>query len=218
MTDQEIDVEALRTELDHIKDAMGLRDQYRSAPEQWLLFGTLVPVAAALSQYVHLQEMAPWYHTPIWLTVLGVGGTFGNWLLLGEARARRSPTELLYGGPKPNVFLPLVVVYFASVPIQIIFTPFFDDIGYHTGSIYILGLILVLLGVAYVLVGNVMKAHYIRFRDRLAIYAGGLWMVPLGVAMPYSDVLLEWGYAAFGASYFVYAAVTYAILRGETDE
>jgi hypothetical protein len=37
-------------------------------------------------------------------------------------------------------------------------------------------------------------------------------MAALGVAIPYSDALMEWGYAAFGGAYLVYALGTYAVL------
>jgi len=74
--DSEIDVEELGRELDQIKDAMGLTERYDGASTQWLLFGLLVPVAAGLSQYVHLETLPAYYHSIIWFGILG-----GGWAL-----------------------------------------------------------------------------------------------------------------------------------------
>lgn len=73
-TNQEIDVDQLRAELDQIKDAMGIRERSPGAIRIWLVFGVLVPVAAGLSQVVYSQRLSQSYHGLIWLGLLGLGG------------------------------------------------------------------------------------------------------------------------------------------------
>ena len=156
MSEGEIDVDELRTELDQIKAAMGIDERYEGATTLWLLFGLAVPVAAALSQYVVLERLPQWYHTLIWLGVLGGGAE----------------------------------------------------------SALVLSIIVVMIGAAYGVLGASLRAYFVRRRDRRVFYVGTLWMVALGVAIPRHATLETWEFAAFGASYFVYAMAAYLVLRG----
>jgi hypothetical protein len=219
MTDStDPDVDALRTELDQIKEAMGIQERYEGAAEQWLLFGVLVLAASGLSQYAFLRELPPTSHTAIWLVTLGVGGVIGSWLILGDdARPDYSPVRLLYGGPKPNVFLQFLFVYFATVPIQVLVAASVD-LSDADRVVFGLALALVLLGVGYLVLGNAVKSYRIRFRDRAAFYVGGCWIAALGTALPHVEFLRTWGYATFGVCYFVYATATSAVLRGDGDD
>ena len=177
---QEMDVEALRTELDQIKDAMGIRERSPGAIRVWLVFGALVPVAAAISQYVFLERLSQFYHGVVWVGILGVGGYFG-------ARRVFDGGDGWNAAGKPNLFVQFGAVYAA------------------------------VFGVAYVVMGSSLRAYYIQRRDRLPFYVGGAWMVALGVAIPYSDFLMEWAYAVFGGLYLLYALGTYVVLRGDRE-
>jgi hypothetical protein len=209
---QEMDVDALRTELDQIKDAMGIRERSPGAIKVWLVFGALVPVAAAISQYVFLERLPQSYHGVVWVGILGVGGYLGA----------RQVFEGDDGGEwnaagKPNLFAQFGVIYAAAILLQLAIDPFLRSLTYAEGSMYVLGMILVLLGVAYVVLGSSLRAYYIRRRDRLPFYVGGLWMAALGVAIPYSEFLMEWAYAVFGGLYLVYAVGTYVVLKGDRE-
>jgi hypothetical protein len=204
--EQEIDVDALRTELDHIKDAMGIRERSPGAIKVWLVFGALVPVAAVCSQYIFLERLPQWYHGLVWFGLLGVGGFAGAQFVFEES------TGGWNSDGKPNIVLQFGAVYAAVFAIQLAVAPFLQSLTYEEESMYVLGMILVLLGVAYVVLGSSLRAFLIRTRDRVPFYVGGVWMAALGVAIPYSDVLMEWGYAVFGGAYLVYALGTYGVL------
>ncbi|MFB6087270.1 MAG: hypothetical protein ABEJ85_02020 [Haloarculaceae archaeon] len=209
--DQEIDVDALRSELDHIKDAMGIRERSPGAIRVWLVFGALVPVAAACSQYVFLERLPQFYHGVVWIGLLGLGGYLTSRIVFTASSEWSSEG-------KPNLVVQFGAVYAAAFALQVLLDPFVRPLTYREESMYVLGMILVLLGVAYVVMGSSLRAFYIRRRDRIPFYVGGLWMAGLGMAVPYSETLMRWGYAVFGGAYFVYALGTYAVLSlGERE-
>jgi hypothetical protein len=212
MTDQEIDVDALRTELDQIKDAMGIQERYESATSVWLLFGIAVPLAAACSQYVHLQELPQWYHSIIWLVVLG--GGYGLFLAFADEGQRW--TRSTFEG-KPNLWLQFGIVYLAAIPLQTIVVEYTGEMAYAAESSMALSIIVVMLGVAYGVFGSSLRAFYVRERDRWVFYAGAIWMVALGVAIPQSTALETWGYAVYGGCYLVYAIAAYFVIRAGGD-
>ena len=202
--DATVDPSELQDDLDRIKEAMGIAERYESATEQWLLFGVFVAVGAALSQYVVLNRLAGWWHSIIWLGLAGV-----TYLLI----------RYRYGGPafgpgrnEPNIGFQIVVIYLGSLPIQIAIGTFLPDLGYLAENALFFGLIVILLGLAYFVAGETLKAYRIRARDRRAFHAGGLGMVALGTAIPLVEVLHTWGYTAFGVGYLGYALLTYAVL------
>jgi len=208
MTDEaDVDPAELEAQLDQIKEAMGIQERYEGATAQWLLFGVLVAVAAAISQVVYLRELPAYWHGIVWIGLLFGGGLVGFRVLF---EGEDGPSFSSEG--KPNLWLPFAASYATIFPIQTIAAAFLPDLGYRAETIFTLSLILVLIGLAYVLLGNALRAYYIRARDRYAFYAGGILLVALGTAIPSVEVLRTWGYAVFGAVYFVYAVVTYVVL------
>lgn len=212
--DSDVDVEELRAELDQIKAAMGLQERYSGATSIWLLFGLAVPVAAALSQYVHLERLPAWYHSVIWLGVLG-GAVL--------AYALASDRSFQPGGSaegKPRLWVQFLVVYLASIPLQSIAKAYTTDLGYVADSALSLSIILVVLGIAYGIFGSTLRAYHVRRRDRYVFYAGTVWMIGLAVAIPESTTLEKWAFAAFGGLYLAYALGAYLLLTrgGETNQ
>lgn len=203
----EVDPAQLQAQLNQIQSAMGLQERYEGIVKQWLLFGVLVAVAAACSQYVHLQRLPGYYHAVVWLGLLFGGGSVGVWWLFrGEER------PAFEDGATPNLWLLFGVTYFAVFPIQAIVAPYLTDLSYEAEAMLTLSLILVMIGVAYVLMGNALRAYRIRAQDRWAFYVGGVMLLALAIAIHQVDVLLTWGYAVFGGLYFVYAIATYVVL------
>ena len=209
MSDEpELDVEELRAELDQIKDAMGIQERYDGAAEQWLLFGFLVALAAGISQYVFVADLPGYWYAIVWIGLLFGGGALGIRYLFGGNSGEWFAT----GRNKPGLFFIFGATYIATIPIQLIAQSYVGELSDDAETMFTLAIILVLVGVAYVLMGNVLKAYYIRARDRYAFYVGGLLMAGLGTAIPFVDFLQQWGYATMGAIYLVYAIATYAVL------
>jgi hypothetical protein len=204
--DTEINVEQLRAELDQIKDAMGIQERYSGATSMWLLFGFAVPLASALSQYVFTQRLEGWYHALIWAGVLG--GAYAVWYATAE-EARDIDFQ---SDGKPNLFVQFGLVYAAIFPIQAITAAFLPELSYVDEALFVQSLIVVLIGLAYGLLGSSLAAYYVRFRDRVVFYVGTAWMMGLGVAIPYVEFLQTWPHASFGGLYFVYAIGTYVVL------
>lgn len=211
MTEQDVDVEELRGDLQEIKQAMGLTERYDGASSLWLLFGVAVPVAAALSQYVHLEQLPAWYHTLVWAVV--IGGAFGLYVVVTDEAFER--TGGLRG--KPNLWVQFAVVYLASIPLQSIAGSYTGELGYVAESAMVLSIIVVMIGVAYGVFGASLAAYHVRRRDRWIFYVGAIWMVALGVAIPQSATLETWAYAVYGGCYFAYAAGAYLVLRRGGD-
>lgn len=206
MTDNgEIDVTELRAELDQIKDAIGLQDRYSDVPRKWLLYASVVVVAAGASQLVVLERSSAWLHAPIWFLAIGTASVVDRqWFGSGDQ----------YGtaGGKPSPAILFAVVLALVVPIQLVFTPLFGGAEYLQTTSIVLGSIVVMIGAAYLLMGNLLRAYYIRRQDRIALYVGGLVMLPLGVAIPNVEVLHTWGFSAFGVVYALYAVLAYVTL------
>lgn len=212
--DSDVDVDELRAELDQIKAAMGLQERYSGATSIWLLFGLAVPVAAGLSQYVLLERLPSWYHSVIWLAVLG-GAVLAYALASDQSFRPSGSTE-----GKPRLWVQFLVVYLASLPLQYIAKAYTTDLGYVADSALSLSIILVVLGVAYGIFGSTLRAYYVRRRDRYVFYVGSVWMLGLAVAIPGSATLEEWAFAVFGGLYLVYALGAYFLLTtgGDANE
>lgn len=202
---EDVDPEVLQRDLDRIKDAMGIAERYDGAPEQWLLFGVVVALGAALSQYVVLEHLPELWFFAIWFGLFGAFGTVLYWRSDGHSWTP--------GETDPNVGFQILVVYAASFLAQAVVAPFLPELAYLAETALVLGLFLVMLGVGYVVAGETLKAYHIRDRDRFAFHAGGLLLVALGVLVPNVELLHEWGFAAFGATYLAYAVAAYGVLK-----
>jgi len=203
MSDGDVDPRDLQQDLDRIKDAMGIAERYESATEQWLLFGVFVAVGSAVSQVLVL-ERAPGFWIPVvWLV-----------LLAASALGLSQRYDYSYGPGRgdPNVGFQILAAYLGSFAVLFAVGPFLPELGYLAENALTLGIIAVMLGVGYLVAGETLKAYRIRARDRYALHAGGVLLVVVGVAIPTVEALHTWGFAAFGASYAVYAAASYLVL------
>lgn len=77
---------------------------------------------------------------------------------------------------------------------------------------YFFAMAIALAGLGFVLVGNALKAHRIRRRDRWVFYAGGIWMLAFAGIFPYVEALLYSGYGVFGVLSLVHAVAAYYVL------
>lgn len=205
MTDEtEIDVDRLRTELDQIKDAMGIQERYPSQFQLWLVYGVLVGLAALGSQAVVLLDLPGWGHWVSWGVFMGAGGVY-QWLATDEYPDGEA-------GTKPDIALVyLAVLCYALVVIAAV-SPLFAGADEAVVGSTVFAVAVGAVGLAYLVAGNALKAFYIRRRDRLALYVGGLWMLGLALAIPRIPVLQRWGYAAFGIAFGLHAVGSYLAL------
>jgi len=202
----DVDPEQLRAQLSRIQEAMGLVERYRSAIEQWLVFGVLVSVASVASQYLYTNELS-W----TWYWVVWIGGLGGGSALYGRLRGG----SVSWGGDegRPDVNAIFAGVYFAFLPLLWVVYQFVPDLSYAENNLLVLAVICVLLGVGYLVLGNVLKAYYIRAPDRYAFYVGGVLLVVLGPLLPAFEIGRTYPYLVFGAVYLVYSVATYLYLR-----
>jgi len=202
----EIDPEVLREEVAQIKDAMGLQERYPSEFHAWLVFGGVVLVASLCSQVIALRELPGWYHTAVWLGLLGAGN-FYQW------RGGSSSDSGNSTGTKPRIGLLYLAVF--SFYLVLLFTlfPEVDATGERGLELLIFSQFVGLTGLGYLVVGEALRAYYIRRRDRWAFYTGGVGMITIAALLPNVGILSTWGYATFGIVYAVHAVASYVALR-----
>jgi hypothetical protein len=200
----EIDPELLREEVSQIKDAMGIQERYPSRFRFWLVTGLAVLLASSASQFIALRELSGSLHAVAWWVPLGAAGLYQWWSTRGS--------DTTVTGTKPRIgvlWLSVFALYFVFL---LTLGPALDGLDGGAGQILLFSLIVGLVGVGYLVVGEALRAYYIRRRDRWAFYIGGGWMLGLAVLMPNVAVLETWGYATFGIVFATHAVVSYLIL------
>ncbi|MFC7058162.1 hypothetical protein [Halovenus salina] len=203
--DTEIDPELLREEVAQIKDAMGLQERYPAQFQLWLVFGVAVFLAASASQFIALRGLSGSLHAVAWWVPLGAAWLYQWW----DVRDSEGTTP----EAKPRIGVLWLSVFALYGVFLFALGPTLDTLSDEAGQILLFSLIVGLVGVGYLVVGEALRAYYIRRRDRWAFYIGGAWMLVLAAVMPNVDVLETWGYAAFGIAYAIHALVAYLALR-----
>lgn len=200
----DIDSAALQEDIDRIKDAMGLQERYPSWFQLWLVYGGLVLAASLVSQVIVLRGVPGAWHAVVWFGFMGAGGVY-QWRLASrddQPSTAVAPNLLVQGGA-------IASLYFVYL---LVLGPVVEGVGQRLESILIFSLVVALVGVAYVVAGESLKAYRIRARDRYAFFVGGVWMLALAVLMPNVAVLRTWGYVVFGALYAVHGVGSYVLL------
>lgn len=201
---QEFDTAALKKEIETIKDAMGMRERYASQFHLWLVYAVLVGAASIGSQAVVSLGLPWWGHWVSWGVFMGIGGVYQQFVTddTGEGTAVAKPSiGLLYAAVFGYVLVVIAAMsaFLEGSPSVVSSTVF---------AVFVGG-----VGTAYLLIGNVLKAYYIRRRDRWAFYVGGGWMLVLAALLPQVGILRQWGYAVFGFTFAAHAVGSYLYLR-----
>lgn len=202
--DIDVDPAELQAQLDRIQEAMGITERREGATRQWLALAGQVGGACLASQYVYSADLSGWLYWLIWFG--GFGG--GSALYFGRAGAGSFETP----SDKPSIPVQIIVPYLAVFPLLAVLG-YYADLSGQAGTLAVLAVILILLGVGYAVAGHGLRAYRIRAADRYPFYVGGLWMAALGVALPRYELLRTWPYLAFGGIYVAYALLTYAYLE-----
>lgn len=209
MTDSsEIDPETLQQEVAQIKDAMGLQERYPGRFWYWIIFGLAVFVASVGSQVIALRDLSPTLHAVVWGVPLGGVGAYQWWDTRGQTSSGVSSTAT-----KPRIGVLWLSVFALVVVVLLTVLPAAEGTGEESTEILLFSLIVGFVGVGYLVVGEALRAYYIRRRDRWAFYIGGVWMLVLAVLMPTVELLETWGYLTFGVAYVGHATVSYLTLR-----
>lgn len=205
MASPETDKEILEQELDQIKDTLGIRDRYPSSMRTWLLFGVLIGIASLMSQVVYLERLPGYWYGVVWMGLMSFG-------MAVQARINRSRSEWS-GTDKPNWVFVFGVMVVTALALLGILSPILSELSYETANRYVGVVFITLLGgTGYLLLGTILKAYYIRRIDRFAFYAGGGWILLLGVLISRIPFLQTWFYGVYGVGYLVYMLVVYLLL------
>ncbi len=204
-TEQDIDPERLQSELEQIKEAMGLQERYPSAFQLWLLYGALGVFASFGSQAVVTFELSSWGHALSWGGFYTLGYLY-EWFALDSYETTNAET-------KPNVRAQIAGVVGLLAATVAITSPFLGELTAVESQAMLFALIIAAIGAIYIVQAASLKSYRIRARDRYAFYLGGLWMLVYGAAMANLGILQEWGYAIFGILFAAHGLVSYLALR-----
>jgi hypothetical protein len=202
---EELDVEELRSELETIKDAMGIQERYPSQFHLWLVYGVLVALAAFGSQVVVLFDLPWWGHWLAWGGLLALGSAYQA-VGLDDHSSQGSDQA------KPSISFIYVAIFGYAIILLTIVAPLIDGAAPAVASSTIFAVFVGAVGLAYLVAGNVLSAYYIRKRDRQTFYVGGVWMLVLAGVIPQVGVLQTWGYAVFGIAFGIHAIISYIVL------
>lgn len=201
-TDEDVGEESLREELGQIKQAMGLREEYPYWWRFWVVEGVGVGLMFPILQY-GLRE-----GFDLWIVALFLGVFAGHQLVLRKIlSAYERPTT---GVPSWNTWHYII---FAGVGALIVgLRPFYHQVEpaqQHALSLVTVGTI---LGIAYLYLGQLLRAYDIRDADCYAFYAGGVWILLLSALIPHVSRFQGWEFAVFGVGYAIYCLTAYAVL------
>lgn len=206
MTKREIDPAELESQLSDIKSAMGIEEAYPSQGKLWLAYAAIVAGFSIALQLLFVQPLPEWVYSATWVAfaAISVGAL---WLL-----ARRTSQAGAPGAPDLWVVVAgLGLTLFALTWIVQPLATTTDAGGVVVGA-YFFATVIALAGLGFLLVGNALKAHRIRRRDRWVFYAGGLWMLAFAMLFPNVEFLRYGGYGVFGILSILHALVSYVLL------
>jgi uncharacterized protein YhhL (DUF1145 family) len=113
---------------------------------------------------------------------------------------------------KPSIPLVYLSAFGFAVVVVTIVAPLVESATAAVASSTVFAIFVGAVGLAYLVTGTLLKAYYIRRRDRQTFYVGGVWMLVLAGVIPHVAVLRTWGYAVFGIAFGVHAVASYIVL------
>ncbi len=203
---EEIDKKALKKEINEIKDAMGLKERYPSRASMWLWVGAFVGIACLLSQIVAFSGASN-----LWYPVIWFGGVSISQILQKKIRKDRKK-EVIKTGTKPSNWIPYLVMLLIAFVVIWNIGPLFDGLDQVEITAYTASTIFLMMGAYYFLMGNQLKAYYIRKKDRNAFYVGGGIFVILSAVVPHFYILQKWMWTIYGIAFLGFSLSTYYVL------
>lgn len=203
----EIGPEELRRDIDAIKDAMGLEERYPGQARMWLVYGAAIGLTAVLTNVSFYFPLPNGGYVAGWFAMVGVV-VLAQWRLVSRTSGPATP-----GVDWRQLFGAMVLALLA------LWTSIGDLIASQTagalrGMHYFSHVVLV-LGLAFLVVGVVLGAERIELRDRLPFYAGGVWMLALAAFLPHVRFLQQTGWGVFGVLFAVHSLAAYLLTRSD---
>jgi len=209
--DDEINTKKLKKEISQIKCAMGISDErFRYTPGFWLYWGLLVGFASLLSQ-IAVRYRVLEYLSAIWFTLF-FGGFLGAQYIFSSEDSKKS---FMTRENKPNLWIIFVSVILGGILVLQNVFHHITDLGYYQTNTIIASTIWGLVGIAYLLMGNTLKAYYIRAKDRYTFFIGCILIILIPKLLPNLDVLHKWTYSIYGVFFIAFSVITYYYLKGE---
>ncbi|WP_408959647.1 hypothetical protein [Natrinema sp. 74] len=198
----EVDADRLRTQVEEIRGAMGLASDHPYWWRFWIVEGICTGVLFAVVQFWLREGFQSW----IAVAVAGVIGC-GE---LTKRRLRSSYEPPATGLPSQRRWF---LAMLAGVAVLIAgLRPVFDALGPTNAVRLALVSAGAVVGVGYVLMGQLLAAYDIRAADRYAFIGGGAWIMALSAVIPYVPALEGWEYAALGTGIALHHVATYVAL------
>lgn len=198
---EDVDADALRTDLKEIKGAMGLASDHPYWWRFWIVEGICVGLLFAVVQFWLREGFRPW-----------IAVTFGGVIAGCELAKRR-----LRSNYRPPTGVPdqrrWGLAVFAGIGVLLVgLRPVFESLDATNAVRLALVSSGAVVGVGYVLMGQLLAASGIRAVDQYAFVVGGAWIMTLAAAIPHVPVLRGWEYAAFGIGIALHHVGTYVVL------
>ncbi|QCS41222.1 hypothetical protein [Natrinema versiforme] len=198
---EDVDADALRTDLEEIKGAMGLASEHPYWWRFWIVEGICTGIVFAVVQFWLREGFRPW------IAVAFAGVIAGCELAKRRVRSNYRPPT---GVPDQRRW---GLAVFAGTGVLLVgLRPVFESLDATNAVRLALVSAGAVVGVGYVLMGQLLAAYDIRAVDRYAFIGGGAWIMALSAAIPYVPLLEGWEYAALGAGIALHHSGTYAVL------
>ncbi|WP_135533650.1 hypothetical protein [Halostella pelagica] len=206
MSEQDVDPQDLQRELDQIKGAMGIEERYPGQRRMWLVYGVVIGLTAIITNVAFTADLPNAAYIALWYGMVGVIAV-AQWRLVSNASTERSSSGLDWWILLTALIVSLHAMWTSLGPLIAE-----NSTGAARGAHYF-SHVLIFLGLGLLVAGNILKAERIRRRDRLPFYAGGVWMLVLGVLLPHSRYLQLTGYALFGVLFLIHSVAAYALTK-----
>lgn len=205
--DHDVDPEALREDIDAIKDAMGIEERYPGQARMWLVYGAAVAGATVATNVLFVLDLPPAGYVGLWFAMIVVV-VLAQWRLVSTTAREATPDvdwRQLFGA----MILAYLGLTWATGDLIAANTT-----GALRGT-HFFSLVVLLLGLTFLVVGVVLGAEHIALRDRLPFYVGGLWMLVLAANLPHVPSLRLSGWAVFGVLFAVHSVGAYLLTRAD---
>ncbi|ELZ11258.1 hypothetical protein C478_12635 [Natrinema thermotolerans DSM 11552] len=198
----DVDPDRLEAELAEIKGAMGLASDHPYWWRFWIVEGVCTGLLFTIVQFWLREGFRPW----IAVAFAGVVGCCE----LAKRRLRSSYEPPAAGLPSQRRWF--VAVLAGVIALVVGLRPVFESLGPTNAVRLAIVAAGAVVGVGYVLMGQLLAAYDVRPADRYAFVVGGAWIMVLSAAIPYIPAFEGWEYAAFGIGIALHHVATYVAL------